>query len=69
MMNGDRMVFRDLVEVMNVELPVVLDLGVVEEIALHPIAGRRLARLWRSFSMMLSMVTNSTSKGLPTRTS
>ncbi len=40
--NGDRMVFRDLVEIVNGELPAILHFGVVEEIALHPVAGRRL---------------------------
>src|SRR5579871_254733 len=43
MMDGDRMILRDLVEIMNIELPVVLHLGVIEEIPLHPDTRRRLA--------------------------
>ena len=43
--DGDRMVLRHLVEVVDVQLAPVLHLGVVEEIAVDPRARRRLARL------------------------
>ena len=41
-MHDDRMLGRHLVEVARDELPFVLDLRVVEEISVHPHAGRRL---------------------------
>src|SRR6266849_7036343 len=34
--DSDRMVFRDLVEVVNIKRALVMHLGVVEEISLHP---------------------------------
>ena len=45
MMDDHRMVLRHLVEVVDVELALVLHLGVVEEISLDPSARRRLWRL------------------------
>jgi hypothetical protein len=39
----DRVIARHLIEVVDIELAVVLHLGVVEEISLDPKSGRRLA--------------------------
>ncbi len=49
MLNHHGVVFRYLVEVMNGQLAIVLDLGVVEEIPLHPGARRRLTGLGAEF--------------------
>ena len=63
------MILGHLVEVMHVELALVFDLRVVEEISCDPGPRRRLRAFARSLSTMLSMVTNSTTYGLPTITS
>jgi hypothetical protein len=42
MVNGDGVIFRDLVQVMNGELPAIFHFGIVKEIALNPIVRRRL---------------------------
>ena len=42
MMDADGMFRRDLVEIVNVELAVVLDLRIVEEVAIDPKARGRL---------------------------
>ena len=61
MMDRDRVILRYLVEVVNVQLAIVLDLGVVEEIPFHPMYRASVSRaLARSLSTMLEMVTNST---------
>ena len=68
--HGDRMSGRHAVEVGAGERPAVLHLGVVVEEALDPLA-RAAVFAARSLSLATieSMVTNSTSYGLPTRTS
>ena len=45
MAHNHGMLERDLVEIADVQLSPVLHLGVVEEVALHPRARRRLSRL------------------------
>src|SRR5438876_12455049 len=45
MADGHRMLGRDLVQIADVERPLVLELRVVEEVPLDPRARRRLTRL------------------------
>jgi hypothetical protein len=47
MLNRHRVILRYLVQILNGQRAFVLDLGIVVEEALDPIAGRRLARLGR----------------------
>ena len=49
MMHQDRVILRNLIQVVNVELAIILHLGVVEEISVDPIARGRLLRFGAEF--------------------
>jgi hypothetical protein len=58
--DGDRVLARNLVEVVDVERALVLHLGIVEEISLDPRARRRLAGFGAELLDDAGVVTNST---------